>query len=49
MWTLPPHKGVGQYSDGIAYAHVSGPSVRSHMTAGQDRSRDVSSKHGVDL
>jgi len=47
MWTAPSSQGVLQCFDQIACVHMSGLSVRSHMSAGQDGFRDMGSKqHG---
>jgi len=44
MWTAPSLQGVLQCFDQIACVHMSGLSVRSHMSAGQDGFRDTGSK-----
>ena len=44
MWTAPSSQGVLQCFDQIACVHMSGLSVRSHMSAGQDGFRDTGSK-----
>ncbi len=44
MWTAPSPQGVLQCFDQIACVHMSGLSVRSHMSAGQDGFRDRGSK-----
>ena len=49
MWTAPSSQGVLQCFDQIACVHMSGLFVRSHMNAGQDGSRDESSKQMGDL
>jgi hypothetical protein len=40
----PPRKGVGQCFDRIACGHMSGLLLQSHVTAGQDGIRTVSSQ-----
>jgi len=49
MWTAPSSQGVLQCFDQIACVHMSGLSVRSHMSAGQDGFRDKGSKQHCDL
>jgi hypothetical protein len=49
MWTAPSSQGVLQCFDQIAWAHMSGLVVRSHMNASQDGFRDKSSKQKDDL
>jgi len=44
MWTALSSQGVLQCFDQIACVHMSGLSVRSHMSAGQDGFRDKGSK-----
>jgi len=49
MWTAPSWQDVFQCFDQIACIHMSGLFARSHMNAGQDGFRDVSSKQMSDL
>ena len=49
MWTAPSSQVILQCFDQIACVHMSGLLVRSHMNAGQDGFRDVSSKQKRDL
>jgi hypothetical protein len=44
MWTASSSQGVLQCFDQIACVHMSGLSVRSHMSTGQDGFRDKGSK-----
>jgi len=49
MWTAPSSQGCRAVFDRIACDHMSGLFVQSHVTAGQDGFRDVSSKQSDDL
>lgn len=44
MWTAPFSQDIGSNHDQIACVHMSGLLMQSHMTAGQDGFRDVSSE-----